>query len=291
MARHLLINRAQYDKRWPLHALCDDYAQGNRLDDEAWFSEFNALIDSGIDVNAICEEGDTPFELLNPAGTPGVASWYRAAQAAEILVKHGFNPLLPDRNDNIQALYTFLGAEDGSAEEAFGFALIRGLLAREKTAPMRTQEGGNIVHAMTRDEPGILPWIMDENGNAKSFGASIPADWIDMPDQHGRRPLDLVWGTNGSWWQTFELQDEGQIEIDVSFLLAATGAMIDAGADIFTPNSQGVVLADAMWRGIQASSEAQEQLEHSPLLAMLEHHAIGQNTPLPNRAKPRQNRL
>lgn len=291
MTQNTLINQEQYAKHWPLHALFRDYSQGIRLDDEAWFSEFNALIEAGSDVNARCEEGFAPFELLNPAGSPGVASWFYAQKVAERLVEHGYNPLLVDQNDNIPALYTFLGAEDGPVEEAFGFALIRGLLTREKTAPMRTKEGGNILHAMIRDEPGLLPWILDSDSAAPSFGVNIPAEWMDMPDQHGRRPLDLVWGTNGSWWQTLDIEDEDEIEIDVSFLLAATGAMTDAGADIFTPDARGFVLADAIWRGVKASSEAIDQLERSPFLSMIEHHAIGRDTAAPKSAKPRQTRL
>ena len=265
----------RYAQQWPLHDLARNYGQGSCTDDEAWFSSFRAILDAYGGANTPCNLDTLPFDLLLPAGN---SSWQFAPQAAALLVEHGFNPL-HRISSGVPAVEVFLGAQEGTAHEAIGIAVVAALARCERTGALRTENGGNFFHALCQERPELLPWVLDHHNPIPGAGRlHLPQAWFNAPNNEQRRPLDLIWDANGKWHQAMMLTDEGEQEIEISFLLAATGSLLDGGADIFTTTPTSFVLADAIYTGVCASENAREQLRGSPLLRMLEHHALDQGT-------------
>lgn len=238
---------AYYRQRWPLHALGSSFARGIRDDDDAWLQEWKRLLRMHPATESDAS-GQLPFDCLQPTDE---REWQHAGQAAELLVVHGFNPL--ERRDNRGAcplVANFFGAQTGSVFEGIGLGLMRGLARREASQPMRTEQGGNALHAfLVWGVWGaeLLPWVLKyhdpEPGNSS---LRLPSTWFDAPDDDGLRPLDLIWGHGQLWDKTMGVVDLSQRELDMACLLEATGALVKGGADPWHDSEQAQRILGAL---------------------------------------------
>lgn len=235
---------AHYRQRWPLHALGSSFARGIRDDDDAWLQEWKRLLrmHPATEPDAA---GQLPFDCLQQTDE---REWQHAGQAAELLVVHGFNPL--ERREGRGAcplVANFFGAQTGSVFEGIGLGLMHGLARREAKQPMRTEQGGNALHAFVAWGAELLPWVLEyhdpEPGRAS---LCLPAVWFDAPDDDGMRPLELIWAPGHLWDKTMGVADLSQRELDMACLLEATDALVKGGADPLRDRGQAQRMLDAL---------------------------------------------
>lgn len=240
-----------YAADFPLHARAIAYTSGEVIDDDDWLGQFKSLIQAGCDANQTCSRGMTIWQQLEPA--PG-ASFERLGDATTLLVKAGFNPLLQMLGKTFKEpcgylAYGFIGAEAGGAEEARGLGAIRGLIAREATEPMRSESGGNLLHALALETPEALIEIFDHftpYPNDHSGRFQLPEIWINALDDDNRTPLALLWDHQGKAAHLQHETDPGEIEIALMGIWSATEALMEAGASLLNKDAQGRPLWQAM---------------------------------------------
>lgn len=262
-----------FAQRWPLHALCREYAQGSRLDDDAWLSELKALLDAGHDPGAFTEGGLTPFDLLSPAGN---APYKNAPHGASLLIEHGYNPFIVHEDGPISGAYLLVEGIQGTPDEMIALAMIRTLIETDASAPKRSIDGGNILHVTVDADPDNIPALLEWE-TSTGQRTDIPPQWLDMPDKLGRRPLDLIWGAGGKWDKAITLEPPSYKDSTYA-LLDATRSMIDAGADIFTSHPDKPALIHTIASAVKASQKAERYLQGTPLLSTLDQYQLDTST-------------
>lgn len=269
------ISDEEYSLRWPLHGLLRDYSSGEVDDDSRWFAKISELARNKNLANQVCGAGLLPFDLFSPAGN---ASWNKAPQAAALLVEVGVNPLLPTLKNGDPPLIDILrSASSGTVYEAMGAAMVEALVDRnESNDPLHAEDGGNLLHLLCQHQPSLLPGLLEY---FKSGQRSCPLAWLNEPDRQGRVPLEGIWAP-GRWWDaTLDDIDPEQLDEEISHMLAATGAMVDAGAKLDITSSTGASLINLISDRVSTCPEALDQLEGSPLLSMLQHWKLDHEAP------------
>lgn len=286
----IFISDEEYVLRWPLHALLRDYSLGEVQDDDAWLEKVSCLVNESSASQA-CGYQLRPLDMLSPAGN---APWSKAPDAAALLVRNGANPLVASVPARSPPLVAILGsAVQCNVYHALSVAVVNQLISNDALSPLQTQEGGNLLHLLCRSEPSVLPWMMEEGAGLSSDTKSLtlPNRWLTALDCRGRSPLDTIWEEGGTWDYIVQPGRCQNFDEEVSYLLAITGMFVERGVDICRLGPRGVAVADLMVPRITSCQEALDQLERSPLLSMLEQHALDRQTPPPRNAQGRPFRI
>lgn len=170
-------------------------------------------------------------------------------QLIEAMIEHGFNPL-----QACEAEMPKLCAEPLLEP------IERALAEREAMGrPLRDAQGGNLYHAIARhrytDLETVLARLAEDLSRPDKEHTSGSVDgrlsWIHAQDENGNTPLHVLWSDEVVGQAGRQLvQIYGTLAKAANFAnrrgLMTTGLMMDLGADLITPNHQGVEVIDLL---------------------------------------------
>lgn len=276
---HLGQNTMNKQQRYcQLITLIEKLGFTHEKDLPARIEQAQKLIDGGLNLNP--DNGqDSIFTLLCDMDEYNYKNNMAGRKIVRMLLKAGANPLL----NNTQEAWAM--GDDSVNQIMLGY-----LVAMEKKGkPLKTHDGGNLLHLMADENPSCLVDLLYAGRVGYKCKSQVNPDWVNEFNQKGQTPLHCLLSSNSTFGRALDSRDDHAIEaylgdvwatvdtmINMEFNLGLTDAHGESGAQAivrlhnlgFGPY-ENVALAERIVAVAKTVIEQQQLRESTPAIARL----------------------